>query len=287
MNENLRDYQRIESAIKFITENQRSQPNLDDIANHLNLSPGHFQKLFLRWAGLTPKKFLQVLTVEGAKQLLAEGESVLQSSEAMGLSSASRLYDHFVDIEAVTPGEYKSGGLMLELSWGRVTTPFGEAFIAFSSRGVCALEFICPENGASLDQVVERFQSLWSNANLNEKQAEADSLIQGIFSNASTKSKDAPILLCVKATKFQVSVWKALLSAPYSGLITYSDLAAYIEKPSAVRAVASAVAANPIAWLIPCHRVIRRSGVIGEYRWGSARKKALITFEQKAKALEI
>jgi AraC family transcriptional regulator, regulatory protein of adaptative response / methylated-DNA-[protein]-cysteine methyltransferase len=266
------DYERIAEAIDYITTHVNEQPSLDDVARHLNLSPHHFQKLFTRWAGVSPKRFLQSLTVSHAKTLLADSMSLMDATNELGLSSPARLHDHFVTLEAMTPGEYKTGGKDLSINYGVHETPFGYAFIAVTDRGVCQLSFL--DDKKDTQSIIE-LEEKWSLATIKESNKITKEIIDSIFSD---KAID-PLSILVKGTNFQINVWKALLKIPYGKLITYGQLANKIGNPKASRAVGSAVGANPIAYLIPCHRVIRSSGVIGEYRWGSIRKRSMLSRE--------
>ena len=270
------DYERIYNAIEFIKTHRSEQPDLAAIAQHLNLSSGYVQKLFIRWAGITPKRFLQALTIEDAKLRLAEGQSILAASEQAGLSSASRLYDHFIELEAITPGEFKSGGAGQAYSWAHVATPFGMAFLAFSNRGVCQLSFT---NQDDLDQVLNDFKRRWHAATIDCNQEAGESLAESIFSNYLNQNAECNFKLRVYGTNFQVAVWRALLRQPWGKMTSYSDIAKSINKPKAVRAVGTAIGANPIACLIPCHRVIQQSGALGGYRWGLIRKQAILLKE--------
>lgn len=267
------DYARIATAIRFIVQNLENQPTLEQIAGELGLSPCHFQRLFRRWAGVSPKRFLQFLTVEHAKQRLACSQSVLDTSYELGLSSPARLYDHFVALEAVTPGEYKNRGVGLTLYYGVHPSPFGPIFLAVTDRGVCALTFLA---GQSLEAELAALQRFWSGARLAADKAITGAIAERIFSRVPG---DEPLILLVKGTNFQISVWKALLKIPPGLLCSYAQIARAIGRPSAARAVAQAVATNPVGYLIPCHRVIRSVGLLGGYRWGETRKRALIAWE--------
>lgn len=267
------DYDRISCAIAFMVAHMVEQPSLDAIAAHVGLSPFHFQRLFSRWAGVTPKRFLQVLTVERAKTLLRESIPLLEVSDAVGLSSGSRLYDHFVQLEAVTPGQFKEAGNGLVIDYGVHNTPLGEAFIAVTPRGICRLAFLS-EGG-----IEEQFSELrrhWRAASLRENAGKTAAQIQQVFAN---EKQDRPLSLCVSGTNFQVSVWRALLRIPPGALVSYNQIAQVIGHPKAARAVGTAVGANPIAVAIPCHRVIQQSGALGGYRWGEIRKHALHAWE--------
>lgn len=269
------DYERIGVAIRYLTENARSQPSIDDVAAHIGLSPSHFQRLFARWAGVTPKRFLQILTVDRAKQLLSESRAVLDVSHEVGLSGGSRLYDHFVQLEAVTPGEFKSRGSGLVIDHAVHETPFGDAFIAMTHRGICALAFPDEDPAEPLDRLARD----WTGAELRESPERTASTIETIFSRPFP---DKPLSLHVSGTNFQTAVWRALIDIPCGSVGTYSDIAQAIGNPKSTRAVGSAVGANPIAFIIPCHRVIRQDGGIGGYHWGETRKHAIHAWESAA-----
>jgi AraC family transcriptional regulator, regulatory protein of adaptative response / methylated-DNA-[protein]-cysteine methyltransferase len=292
------DYDRIADAIDYIVANADAQPGLAEVAAQVRLSPYHFQRLFARWAGLSPKRFLQVVTVERAKRLLAEnGSPLLDASETLGLSSTSRLHDHFVRLEAVTPGEFKSAGEGLSIHHGTGDSPFGRAFIAWTPRGICALAFLDDDaHGMALESVVRS----WPRARLVEDAHEAGALMTRVFSRepgdrqagsrrAGSREPDsrdaggrAPLSLFVRGTNFQIAVWRALLAIPEGRLKSYGDVARAVGRPGAVRAVGTAVGANPCAFLIPCHRVIRGNGEIGGYRWGVTRKHVINAWEAAA-----
>jgi AraC family transcriptional regulator of adaptative response/methylated-DNA-[protein]-cysteine methyltransferase len=268
------DYDRITEAISFITSRINDQPTLEEIAGHLHLSPFHFQRLFCRWAGVTPKKFLQVLTLERAKQLLSESKSVLEVSDSLGLSSGSRLYDHFVHLEAVTPGEFKVGGAGLTIEYAVHDTPFGKAFIATTPRGICNFAFL--EN-TEIDEHLSDLHKKWPHAIWYENQRSTLRVIKEMFAGDGTLS--GPISLYVSGTNFQINVWKALLQIPSATVVSYSQVATAIGHPNSARAVGLAVGSNPVAFLIPCHRVIQQSGGLGGYHWGTTRKQAIHAWE--------
>jgi AraC family transcriptional regulator of adaptative response/methylated-DNA-[protein]-cysteine methyltransferase len=268
------DYDRIAEAISFIASRVNSQPSLQEIAQHLHLSPFHFQRLFSRWAGVTPKRFLQVLTLERAKQLLSESKPLLEVSDTLGLSSGSRLYDHFVQLEAVTPGEYKTGGAGLALEYAVHDTPFGKAFIAITPRGICGLSFL---EHAESDGHLRELQKAWPHATVHENRQRTLAVIKAMF--GEEKKLDRPLSLHVSGTNFQISVWKALLQIPPAKVASYTQIATAIGHPGSARAVGQAVGANPVAILIPCHRVIQQSGKLGGYHWGETRKQALHAWE--------
>ncbi|MEO6423109.1 MAG: methylated-DNA--[protein]-cysteine S-methyltransferase [Candidatus Nitrotoga sp.] len=268
------DYDRIAEAIYFISTRLNSQPTLNEIAAHLHLSPFHFQRLFCRWAGVTPKKFLQVLTLERAKQLLKESKPLLEVSDTLGLSSSSRLYDHFVHLEAVTPGEYKLEGAGLTIEYAVHDTPFGKAFIAITARGICVFSFL--EN-MEIEGHLTALNKKWPHALVHENRQRTLAVIKAMF--GVEKKLDRPLSLHVAGTNFQISVWKALLQIPPAKVTSYSQVATAIGHPKSARAVGLAVGANPVAFLIPCHRVIQLSGKLGGYRWGEERKQAIHAWE--------
>ncbi len=270
---NTTDYDRIRIAIAFLVEHTAEQPSLDEVAARVGLSPFHFQRLFSRWAGVTPKRFLQVLTVERAKALLRESTSLLDVADDLGLSSGSRLYDHFVQLEAVTPGEFKSAGLGVNIDYGIHATPFGPAFVAVTPRGICRLAFV--GDGGVEEQLAE-LRRHWRHAQLRESAEATMEVIPALFAG---ERPDRPLSLWVAGTNFQVNVWRALLRIPPGALVSYNQIARAIHQPSAARAVGTAVGANPVAVLIPCHRVIQQSGALGGYRWGVVRKHALHAWE--------
>ena len=274
MQTNVEDFRRIEKAIQFLTENYHQQPSLGEVARSVNLSEFHFQRLFRRWAGITPKRLVQFLTLEHAKQALEESRSVLDAAYDAGLSSPSRLHDLFVTAEAMTPGEFKAKGAGLEISYGFHPSPFGECLIAVTERGICGLGFV-GEGGRS--QALEDFKQRWPAATFRENSQKTRAYVDSIFSS-QTRNGD-PVKLLLMGTKFQIKVWEALLRIPPGAVISYEDLARRVGKPSAARAVGSAVGRNPISFLIPCHRAIRKMGITGDYHWGAARKKAILAWE--------
>jgi AraC family transcriptional regulator of adaptative response/methylated-DNA-[protein]-cysteine methyltransferase len=271
------DYTRVERALHFLNANHLRRPALDEIAAHVHLSPFHFERLFQRWAGTSPKRFLQYLTKEHAKALLRDSKSLLDVAYESGLSGAGRLHDLFVSCEAVTPGEYKLGGKGVTIRYGFHPTPFGECLLASTERGVCALRFVAtPSRQAALREL----QDEWRAAEFVKDDDETGEICRQIFRVGPEDSR-APFHLHLRGTNFQLKVWQALLTIPAGGVTNYSDLAAKIGAPNAQRAVGSAVGRNPIAYLIPCHRVIRTLGVIGDYRWGHERKQAMIGWESQ------
>jgi AraC family transcriptional regulator of adaptative response/methylated-DNA-[protein]-cysteine methyltransferase len=268
------DYDRIAQAIQFIERNYRRQPTLDEVARSVYLSEFHFQRLFRRWVGISPKRFLQFLTVEHAKRRLEACRSVLDATYDAGLSSPGRLHDLFVTLEAMTPGEYKARGAGLRIAYGVHDSPFGPALLAVTERGLCALYFVSDgDAAAAVDELRER----WSAATLVEDAAATEPLARRIFS--ADGGDGQPIPLLVQGTNHQVRVWEALLRVPAGALVSYEQLAEAAGKPGAVRAVAGAVARNQISFLIPCHRVIRKTGAFGGYHWGAERKRAMLGWE--------
>ena len=278
--ERSRDYQRVATAIRFIQERAREQPTLEEVADHLDLSPFHVQRLFSRWAGVSPKRFLQFLTLKRAKELLGEGRAVLESSYAAGLSGPGRLHDLFVTLEGVTPGEFKEGGRGLEIRWGVRPTPFGDAFLATTERGVCALSFL-EEEKEERDRALDALEESWPGAILDEDSHGLGGLVERMFENPG-RTEERALNVHVRGTNFQLRVWEALLSVPPGRAVTYGDLARAVGNPDGARAVGGAVGANPVAVLIPCHRVLRSTGHFGGYRWGTERKKALLAWERAA-----
>ena len=270
-------YRRIAEAIAYLTERADEQPSLDDAAARIGLSPFHFQRLFRAYAGVTPKQFLAHLTVHNAKALLDANASVLDAALDVGLSSPARLHDHFVSIDAVTPGEYKTGGADISIRYGYAPTPFGTAFVAQTARGICAFAFV-DGNG---DDEFAALATEWPNATLVRDDADARAVAERTF---ATRPEGAPLRVLVKGTNWQVRVWRALLEIPEGGLASYGSLARALGNADASRAVGSAIGKNAVGVLIPCHRVITSTGAIGGYRWGTRRKRALLAWESARKA---
>lgn len=273
-------YKLMEQAIQYIEANVQRQPELNEIASAIGLSEHHFQRVFTRWAGISPKRFLQFLTRENAKQLLDRSENLLNATHEVGLSSLGRLHDLFVATEAVTPGQYKTRGAGLSIRYGIHPSPFGKCLIATTERGICHLGFVDGSEGNAIDRLAEH----WKLADMTEDYAATASLVTRIFSTGMPDSPgfdrlNPPLKLHLRGTNFQIKVWEALLNIPTGAVTTYQHIAAQIGKPQAVRAVGAAVGDNPIAYLIPCHRVIRKSGEFGNYLYGSARKKAILVKE--------
>jgi len=266
-------YPIIEDALKYIEENFKSQPSLEEIAVHLNISPFHLQRTFKEWVGISPKRFLQFLTVDHARQLLKESRSVLDATFESGLSSPGRMHDLFVSMDAVTPGEYKSLGSGLHIAYGIYDSPFGKCVIAATQRGMCFMGFY---SGSTTNDFLNDMTGRFPNAQFEHDNSRTDLYYNAIFVEEEPKTK---IKLFVRGTNFQVKVWEALLRIPQGMVCSYQDIAAMIKNPKASRAVGGAVGSNPISYLIPCHRVIQNMGIFGNYHWGSARKKAMLVWE--------
>jgi AraC family transcriptional regulator of adaptative response/methylated-DNA-[protein]-cysteine methyltransferase len=286
------DYQRIEAAITYIAAHYRDAPALDEVAAAAHLSPYHFQRLFTRWAGVSPKGFARYLSLDHARALLRHGGvSCLDAAYEAGLSGPGRLHDMFVRIEAMTPGEYRRGGAGLDIRYGFADSLFGEVIIAATQRGVCHLAFCdggAGEGGAheggddARAAALARLRATFPAADISPALMDGPDPAAALAALAALNSdwsSPAMIRLHLRATPFQMKVWEALLRIPMGRLASYSDVAAAIGKPGAGRAVGTAIGANPVAWLIPCHRVIRQSGETGGYMWGPARKQAIIGWE--------
>ena len=268
--ENL-DFARIAEAIEYTREHFQSQPTLDDIARKVCLSPAHFQRMFTAWAGVSPKKFLQYVSIEYAKKILKEG-SLFDVAYETGLSGTSRLYDLFVNIEGMTPGEYKNGGESLSINYSYAKSPFGDIIVAATSKGICQMAFADSQEDA-IDALKEKFPNACYHQKTDTIQQNALSIFEQDWSNLSE------IKLHLKGTNFQLKVWEILLKIPMGRLTTYGDIASKLNNQNASRAVGTAVGDNPVAFLIPCHRVIRSSGELGAYHWGLIRKAAIIGWE--------
>lgn len=270
------NYYRIERSIRYLEENFTRQPTLDEVAEQAHISPFHFQRIFTAWAGISPKRFLQFLTIDFLKEKLAEVKNVAEAAHVAGLSGQSRVYDLFVTLEGVTPQQYKALGHNLVIQYGFHDTPFGTALLGITSRGICWMAFLAEEE--TPQQALIKMQQYWAHAHLEKAPAATLPFMQRIF-HPGAYQPDKNLLLYVKGTNFQLKVWEALLRIPAGNLTTYQHIAKAIDNPRALQAVGSAVGANPIAYLIPCHRVIRKDGLPGEYRWNAARKKGIIGWE--------
>jgi AraC family transcriptional regulator, regulatory protein of adaptative response / methylated-DNA-[protein]-cysteine methyltransferase len=274
-NENHINYRRIEEAILYLEKNFLQQPELDAVAEKVHLSPFHFQRIFTEWAGISPKRFLQFLTVDFLKEKLEQSRNLVEAAEQAGLSSQSRVYDLFTTLEAVTPQEYKQQGAGLRVEYGLHPTPFGICMIGVTERGVCWLSFLKTDEDPRHE--IESMKQHWNNSIFHQDQELTAAFVDRIFNpEANTGSK---LHVLVKGTNFQLKVWEALLKIPMGDVTTYQEIAKSIQSPRAMQAVGSAVGSNHVAYLIPCHRVIRKDGVFGAYRWTSARKKSMIGWE--------
>lgn len=268
----MNDYEKIEKAIGYIANNFQQQPDLDDVARQVHTSPFHFQRMFKSWAGVSPKKFLQYISVEHAKSLLKQNLSLSDVTYKTGLSGSGRLHDLFISIEGMTPGEFKNGGEQLQINYSFAESPFGNILVASTAKGICHLAFADNEKKA-----LKELRGVFPNAVFKQV---VDTIQQNALFIFTQDWKDlSHIKLHLKGTPFQLKVWEALLKVPMGGLTTYSSLASTVGNPKAARAVGSAVGDNPVAFLIPCHRVIQSTGIIGQYHWGSDRKTAMIGWE--------
>jgi AraC family transcriptional regulator, regulatory protein of adaptative response / methylated-DNA-[protein]-cysteine methyltransferase len=267
------NYDRIAEAIRYIRDHFRTQPSLDELAAKVHLSPFHFQRLFTEWAGTSPKKFLQYISTEHAKQLLKEQQATLfDTAIEVGLSGTGRLHDLFINIEGMTPAEYKNGGQQLSIHYSFAESPFGNLIIASTPKGICYMAFEDDELRA-LDDLKEKFPNATYLRKLDLLQQNALFIFQNDWTQLSK------IKLHLKGTNFQLKVWESLLKIPMGKLSTYAAIATHVGNPSASRAVGTAIGSNPVAFLIPCHRVIQSSGQIGGYMWGPVRKTAIIGWE--------
>lgn len=272
----MNDYERIARVIRYLDEHHAVQPDLAELADRAGLSPFHFHRLFSAWAGVTPKDFVQCLTLAHAKQLLRRGENVLDTALDAGLSGPGRLHDLCVSLEAASPGEIKSGGEGWTITMGFAESPFGKCFLAESPRGLCRVAFV---EGDRDSAAVAELQQDWPRARLRRDDARAARLAAHIFRQRESSAGAPSLRAFVRGTAFQVRVWRALLRIESGSVVTYGRLAGAIGQPAAARAVGTAVGRNPLAYLIPCHRVIRETGVIGGYRWGAVRKRAILAWE--------
>ncbi|MEM8643210.1 MAG: methylated-DNA--[protein]-cysteine S-methyltransferase [Cyanobacteria bacterium P01_G01_bin.54] len=273
-------YQQMAQAIAFMRQHQRNQPDLAAIAAHVHLSPSHLQKCFTQWAGISPKRFGQYLTLEYAKTRIQETQNLLALTQEAGLSSPGRLHDLFVNLVAMSPGEYKQGGKHLRIHYGSHDTPFGSCLIATTERGICNLQFLDMPEAATHSEIVRtQLAQAWPQAELILAPQMTQAVSNRLFAPFDNPSPSRALSLHVKGTNFQIQVWRALLQIPPGGITTYQDLAQRLGRPTAARAVGNAVGQNPLAYLIPCHRVLRSSGELGGYRWGLTRKAALVGWE--------
>ncbi len=267
-----RQYALVAQAIRYLRTHAQQQPTLAEVAAAVHLSEHHLQRVFAAWAGISPKRFLQYLSKEHALAALREAQDVLGAAQASGLSGPGRLHDLLVSCEAMTPGEIKSGGAGVGLRWGEAQTPFGTVLAGWTPRGICYLAFLDEDGAQRLDEL----RAAWPAAELQREDAEAQTLMDQVF---PTTPQAGRLHLLLRGTNFQLKVWEALLRLPPGRRVSYTQLAALAGKPKAQRAVGSALAANTIGYLIPCHRVIRESGESGHYRWGDERKVAMLAWE--------
>lgn len=273
-----REYDLVRHAILFLTESWVDQPDLEKLASHLGLSPTHCQKLFKSWCGLSPKEFVQALTIDHAKRLLQGSASLLDAAHEVGLSGTSRLHDLFVNHEAMTPGDYKRRGAGLEMSYGFHPSPFGLALIVTTPRGVAGLAFVNEDAGEGRPEALADMQRRWPLALLVQDQAATAPLVARIFDPRQWKP-ETPVRLVMIGSDFEIRVWQALLKIPMGRAASYADIARHLGQPTASRAVGTAVGRNPISFVVPCHRVLRGDGSLGGYHWGLTRKRALIGWE--------
>jgi AraC family transcriptional regulator of adaptative response/methylated-DNA-[protein]-cysteine methyltransferase len=267
------NYQRIAEAITYLKGNFKAQPNLDEVAERVHISPYHFQRMFTDWAGISPKKFLQYLSIDHAKSMLKQNRATLADTAfETGLSGTSRLHDLFMNIEGMTPAEYKNGGQSLHVNYSFADTPFGQILIASTPKGVCYMAF-ADEKEAGFTLLSGQFPNATYNQMLDTIQQNA------LYIFTQDWQKLSQVKLHLKGTPFQLKVWEALLRIPIGGLADYGFIAQSVQSPNASRAVGSAIGSNPVAFLIPCHRVIRSTGDFGQYHWGSIRKTAMIGWE--------
>ncbi|MDN3671047.1 methylated-DNA--[protein]-cysteine S-methyltransferase [Echinicola jeungdonensis] len=266
-------YQKVAEALAYLQRNFQKQPKLEEVAKIANLSPYHFQRVFSEWAGVSPKKFLQYISLSHAKKILKESrKNLLETSYDLGLSGPGRLHDLFIKIEGMTPGEYKDGGKSLVIHYSISNCPFGKLFIASTSKGICQIDFL-DKNQQARTKITAQFPKAKTKKQMDEHQQKAIQFF------ARDSLPHSPINLHLKGSNFQLKVWEALLKIPLGQLSTYGQLAKTIQNPNAARAVGSAISRNPVAYLIPCHRVIQSSGIIGGYKWGSDRKMAMLGWE--------
>jgi AraC family transcriptional regulator of adaptative response/methylated-DNA-[protein]-cysteine methyltransferase len=274
----MRDYDHIRRAIAFLTDNWQEQPTLDALADHLGLGAAHTQRLFKRWCGLSPKEFVQAITIDRARSLLDGSASLLETAHEVGLSGAGRLHDLFVTHEAMTPGDYKRRGEGLEITYGFHASPFGDAIVLATSRGVAGLAFVDEDKGQTREEALADMTRRWPAATYIEAPERTELHSRRIFEPAEWRPEQ-PVRLVMIGSDFEVRVWEALLRIPMGRAVSYADIARHIGMPTASRAVGSAVGRNPISFVVPCHRVLRGDGNLGGYHWGLTRKRAIIGWE--------
>ena len=276
------NYQRIEQAIQYLEANFLRQPELDEVAEKVHLSEFHFQRIFTEWAGISPKRFLQFLTVDFLKGKIQQTRNLIDAAEVAGLSSQSRVYDLFTTLEAVTPQEYKQKGAGIRIEYGIHESPFGLALIGTTERGICWLSFVSTDEDPHYE--IQQMKEHWNQSIFHQDQEFTSGFINSIFRNNIGTKK---LHVLVKGTNFQIKVWEALLCLPAGSVTTYQNIAEKIKSPKAMQAVGSAVGSNHIAYLIPCHRVIRKDGILGEYRWSATRKKSIIGWEMAKQEINL
>jgi AraC family transcriptional regulator of adaptative response/methylated-DNA-[protein]-cysteine methyltransferase len=274
------DFSRVAQAIRFLCARAREQPSLGEVAAQAGVSEFHFQRIFQKWAGISPKRFLQFLTLREAKDLLLESRSVLEASLELGLSSPSRLHDLFVNVERMTPGQFKQRARGLTLDWAVAETPFGPALLAALEGRLCALSFLAD---ADPDLALADLEARWPRARFRQA-PEALAPFVAALEQRLRGGPPEPLALALKGTPFQLRVWEALLLIPEGRVLAYGDLARQLGEPGASRAVGAAVGQNPVGYLIPCHRVIQASGALGDYHWGPERKRAILALERARQA---
>lgn len=273
-----RDYDLVRAAIRFLSGTWTEQPDLDRLAAHLGIGPTHVQKLFKRWCGLSPKEFVQAITIDHARLLLEGSATVLEAAHEVGLSGGGRLHDLFVAHEAMTPGEVKRKGEGLTIAYGFHATPFGEAVVLATSRGVAGVAFVDEDAGQSRTEALADMTLRWPAAAFIEDGSRTAPHAARIFDPRLWQA-ETPVRLVLIGTDFEIRVWEALLKIPMGRAVTYADIARHLGQPTAARAVGSAVGRNPISFVVPCHRVLRGDGSLGGYHWGLTRKRALIGWE--------
>ena len=272
------DYALIRRAVTFLADSWTEHPSLDALAQHLGLSPAHCQKLFKRWCGLSPKEFVQAIAIGRARTLLEGAASVLDTAHEIGLSGGSRLHDLFVTHEAMTPGDYKRRGAGLEIAYGFHVSPFGDAVVMATERGVCGVAFVNEDDNQTRADALADLTRRWPKAMFVEDFARTAPFAHQIFGPA-TRAAEKPVRLVLIGTDFEIRVWETLLKIPMGRAVSYADIARHLGQPTAMRAVGSAVGRNPISFAVPCHRVLRADGQLGGYHWGLTRKRALIGWE--------
>lgn len=280
MEKQTHDYDLVKHTLAFISENWRDQPSLETLADQAGLSPTHLQRLFTRWAGLSPKAFLQAVTLDHARGLLRDSASILDASYELGLSGPGRLHDLFVTHEGMSPGIYKAHGRGLNIQYGFHDCPFGRALILITSEGLAGLAFA--DHGKEKSALAD-MTARWPEATYVENQQATAAYAKRIFESERWKP-DQPLKIVFIGTDFEIRVWETILRIPFGKASTYSDIACHIGKPKAARAVGSAVGKNPISFVVPCHRVLEKSGGLGGYHWGLTRKRAILGWEAGAMA---